>query len=49
MSIMPIFSLIFNGGCVDSDTSSFFLGSLINRSVVNILGLFFETEVLSDG
>jgi len=48
MAVVSVFSLIFNGCCVDGDTSSLLLGRLVNIGVVLELGTAFIGEMLGD-
>lgn len=48
MAVVPCIGLVLNCRCVDSDTSRFLLGSLINIRVILELSLFFIRQILGD-
>ena len=49
MCIMSSIGLIFDGGCVDGDSSGSFLWCFIDLSVFYVLGSLFVGKEFSDG
>ena len=49
MGVMTIISLIFKSSSIDGDTSSFFLGCLIDRSVFQIFSLLLRRQIFCNG
>ena len=48
-TIMPLVGLVFERRSIDSDTAGLLLGSLVNLSVLHILGKFPARQDLGDG
>ncbi len=47
-TVMSFISLILESGCIDSDTSGLFLGSLVDLAILHILGVLLPGEDFGD-